>query len=109
MALHAYEGNVNPKDVVMLILGVQNGIIGFTRFVKYLFLVSQTNIFPKNELEIDWKSHHYGPYWDRFDTFIRSLADDNFLTMQEQHTQSGNATTKFTITPKGRKRNCLEF
>lgn len=103
MDLTAYEGSIDPKDVLILILGVQNEIVGFTRFVKYLFLVSQTNIFPKNELIIDWKSHHYGPYWDGFDTFINSLAHDNFLDKQEQHTLSGNATTKFIITPKGRK------
>jgi len=103
MGLIEYDGDIDPKDVLILILCIQNEIVGFTRFVKYLFLVSQANIFPKNELVIDWKPHHYGLYWHRFDTFISILSHDNILKKQEQSTLSGNTTTKFTITIKGRK------
>ena len=103
MDLTAYEGSVDPKDVIMLILGVQNDIVGFTRFVKYLFLTCQSGIFQKDELIIPWKSHHYGPYWTEFDAFVITLSNQKLLTMKKEITIAGNTTTKFSITVKGRQ------
>lgn len=102
MDLTAYEGKINPKDVIMLILGIQNEILGSTRFMKYLFLVCQSRIFNHNDLQINWKPHHYGPYWDDFDTYIASLSNENLLIKQRETSLAGN-TTKFSITPKGRQ------
>ena len=95
--------NIEPKDVIMLILGVQNEIVGFTRFMKYLFLVCETKIFDKNKLAIHWESHHYGPYWRGFDSSVDRLASENLLEMEKQSTPSGNATTRFLITTRGRQ------
>ena len=94
---------VEPKDVIILILGIQNEIVGFTRFVKYLFLASQNDIFGKNEPSIDWKAHHYGPYWEGFDSVIKSLECDRLLKLETINSLSGRSVAKFSITIKGRK------
>ena len=88
----------------MMIIGVQNEIWGATRFVKYLFLADKNSIFGKDTLSIHWKSHIFGPYWDGFDAAIQELETKGLLETEEQHTMSGHATTKFSITTRGRAR-----
>lgn len=101
--VESHSEKINPLDLIMLILGNQNEIYGYTRFIKYLFLVHQSKIFPKDKIDLQWKPHHYGPYYDDFDGLVKNLSNDNYLKMEEQTTFSGNCTTKFLITIKGRK------
>lgn len=102
MDLTSFEGGINPKDVMMLILGTQEEIIGVTRFMKYLFLVDQTQIFKEQNLVISWAAHNYGPYWNKFNSFLASLLHENLLAKTEQTTINDYKTTKISITISGR-------
>jgi hypothetical protein len=99
----SFEGDINPEDVMMLILGTQEEIIGVTRFMKYLFLVDQTQIFKEQNLVISWAAHNYGPYWNKFNSFLTSLSSKKLLTKTEQTTINDYKTTKISITIKGKE------
>lgn len=96
------EYGMNPKDVMMLILGTQENIIGITRFMKYLFLVDQVQIFKKQNLTIPWIPYDYGPYWEEFGSFLATLSHEKLLIKTEQTTINGYKTTKISITTRGR-------
>lgn len=102
MVLTSFEGDISPKNAMMLILGTQENITGVTRFMKYLFLADQVHIFKKQNLIIPWKPYDYGPYWNEFNTFLTSLSHEKLLTETEQTTINGHKTTKISITTKGR-------
>ncbi len=47
----------DAQDTMMLIMGVQNEIVGITRFIKYLFLACQNETL-RDPPDIEWRSHY---------------------------------------------------
>ena len=92
----------DAQDTMMLIMGVQNEIVGITRFIKYLFLACQNETL-RDPPDIEWRSHYYGPYWDGFNDAVGSLVKQNLVSTEELRNELGR-TTRYSITPKGRKR-----
>ena len=84
----------------MLVIGAQDEIVGITRFIKYLFLACQNGTL-RDPPDIEWRAHHYGPYWDGFNGAIGSLIKDGMVSTKELRNDLG-CTTKYATTVKGR-------
>ena len=91
----------DAQDTMMLIMGIQNEIVGITRFIKYLFLACQNGTL-RDPPDIEWRSHYYGPYWDGFNDAVGSLVEQNLVSTEELSNELGR-TTKYSITAKGRQ------
>ena len=91
----------DAQDTMMLIMGVQNEIVGITRFIKYLFLTCQNETL-RDPPDIEWRSHYYGPYWDGFNDAVGSLVERNLVSTEELRNELGR-TTRYSITDKGRQ------
>ena len=89
------------QDTMMLIMGIQNEIVGITRFIKYLFLACQNGTL-RDPPDIGWRSHYYGPYWDGFNDAVGSLVEQNLVSTEELSNELGR-TTRYSITVKGRQ------
>lgn len=86
----------------MLIMGVQNEIVGITRMTKYLFLACQNNAL-HDPPDMEWRPHYYGPYWDGMEGALDSIVGQRLVSAAELTNERGR-TTRYSITARGRAR-----